>query len=128
MKKIIGGVFLALLCSANVQAGPVCLDIENAGAKEIQKRLKGVGESKAKAIVNFREAKRKGIKTKKKTWNFNNWKTLLAVKGIGPKICEDNVGKVCFGLKKVAQKSCPPKAKDVKRKKGKKTIIKKKTK
>ena len=82
-----------------------CLDVETASAKDLQ-TLKGVGEVIAKEIINFRKAKRAAAtKDGKAKWMFRNWATLYHVKGVGPKICADNVAKVCFSGK--VQKTCP---------------------
>ena len=82
-----------------------CLEINKATAKQLQ-TLKGVGAAIAKAIVDYRKAKRTAAtKNKKKTWNFNNWKSVMAVKGVSKSICSTNIGKVCFSGK--LQKTCP---------------------
>ncbi len=89
---------------ANVTAG-ACLEINKATATQLQ-TLNGVVAAIAKAIVAYRKAKRTAAtKNKKKTWNFNNWKSLMAVKGVSKSICTANISKVCFNGK--LQKSCP---------------------
>ena len=90
-------------------AAPPCVDVEKASAKDIQNNLNGAGEKVAKAIVTYRKAQRSAAtKAGRKTWNFNNWKTLLKVSGIGHAFCEKNIAKVCFSGK--VQKRCPKKA------------------
>ncbi len=92
-----------LLLAAPAEAK--CVDVEQASAKKIQ-ALKGVGAKIAKAIINYRKKMRTAAtKAKKKKWNFRNWATLMKVKGVGPKICKDNVAVVCFNGK--VQKACP---------------------
>ena len=104
-----------LLFAGTAHANP-CLNIDKASAKDIEKHLQGAGPAKAKAIVVHRAAARTAAtKAGKKTWNFNNWKTLLKVKGLGPKFCEENVGKVCFGDKTTPQKTCPKMKAEVKK-------------
>lgn len=103
-----------------------CVEVNKATAKELQ-TLKGVGPAVAKAIVNYRKAARsKATKTKKTAFNYNNWASLMKVKGVAATICKDNVNNVCFNGK--LQKNCPAlKAKkraDKKIKKTKKTADK----
>jgi len=100
-------VALAVLVLAAPAAQAGCLDVEKASAKDLEK-LKGVGAKIAKAIINYRKKMRtKATKAKKAKWNFRNWATLMKVKGVGPKICKDNVKTVCFNGK--VQKACPKK-------------------
>jgi len=108
MKKILCVfAFFGLLFAGAAYAAP-CLNIDKASAKDIEKNLKGAGPAKAKAIIAHRAAARAAAtKAGKKTWNFQNWKTLLKVKGLGPKFCTDNVGQVCFANKTTPQKVCP---------------------
>ena len=108
MKKILCAfAFFGLMFAGAAYAAP-CLNIDKATAADVEKSLKGAGAAKAKAIIAYRAVQRTAAtKAGKKTWNFNNWKTLLKVKGLGPKFCADNVGKVCFGDKTTPQKNCP---------------------
>lgn len=55
------------------------IDVNSADVKTLAK-LKGVGETKAKAIVSYREA----------NGNFKSLDELLKVKGIGEKVLLDN--------------------------------------
>ena len=99
-------VALAMLLLA-APAEAKCVDVEKASAKQLQV-LKGVGAKIAKAIINYRKKMRTAAtKAKKKKWNFRNWATLMKVKGVGPKICKDNVKVLCFSGK--VQKACPRK-------------------
>ncbi len=82
-----------------------CIDMETASAKELE-ALKGVGPALSKRIIDYRKAERtKATKDGRKTWNFNNWATLMKVDGVAQQICADNIAKVCFSGK--IQKSCP---------------------
>ncbi len=90
---------------ANAAAPAKCIDVETASAKDLT-ALKGVGDDLAKRIIDYRKAERtKATKEGRKTWGFRNWQTLMKVKGVGPKICQDNINIVCFSGK--VQKSCP---------------------
>ncbi len=107
MKKIFTFVFAALLFSLSTTAlaAPKCVDVDKASAKELT-ALKGVGEDLAQRIIDYRKKERtKATKEGRKTWGFRNWQTLMQVKGIGQKICQDNIDVVCFSGK--VQKSCP---------------------
>lgn len=98
-------VALTLLLAGPALAGPPCVDVESASAKDLQ-ALKGVGPAVAKNIIDHRRAARTAAtKAGKKKWNFRNWATLLKVKSVGKKICADNVARVCFSGK--VQKTCP---------------------
>ena len=61
-----------------VFAGPV--NVNKADAETIARELQGVGPSKARAIVEYRET----------NGPFESVKDLLKVQGIGPKVLEDN--------------------------------------
>ena len=72
------------------------LDINEASEKEMLK-MDGVGEVKAKAIINYRAAKRReATKKGNSKWNFNSWADVMAIDGIGESICEKNKSKICF--------------------------------
>jgi competence protein ComEA len=68
----------ALLLPLCVLAGPV--DINSADAKTIARELKGVGLSRAQAIVDYRE----------KNGPFKSADELANVKGVGMKVVEQN--------------------------------------
>jgi competence protein ComEA len=68
----------ALLLPLCLFAGPV--DINSADAKTIAKELKGVGLSRAQAIVEYRE----------KNGPFKSADELAKVKGVGTKVVEQN--------------------------------------
>ena len=115
MEAIVRKFIFMILCTGFLVTGVMlsnaiakpCVNVDKASAKELL-ALKGVGDKTAKAIIEYRKKMRaQATKAKKKGWNFNNWKTLLAVKGMHHKICTDNVKTVCFGSKTVPQKSCP---------------------
>ena len=99
------GLLAAWGMTAPSLAADKCIDVEKASAKNLEK-LKGVGPALAKKIVDHRKAMRiKATKAKKKIWNFQNWKTLMKVPGVGPKLCADNLKTLCFNGKR--QKACP---------------------
>jgi competence protein ComEA len=68
----------ALLLPLCLLAGPV--DINTADAKTIARELKGVGLSRAQAIVEYRE----------KNGPFKTADDLANVKGVGTKVVEQN--------------------------------------
>jgi competence protein ComEA len=77
--------FCALLCAffpALLLAGPV--NVNTADADSISRELKGVGPSKARAIVDYREA----------NGAFEVPEDLLKVKGIGSRVLTDNRGNI----------------------------------
>jgi len=116
MKKTLFGLaFVGLLFTgpayAGDKAGSCKVNVDSATAKDLQ-QLRGAGDTVAKAIIAHRAAQRAAAtKAKKKKWNFKNWKTLLTVKGLGPKFCADNLAHVCFAGKTAPQKACPKAAK-----------------
>lgn len=71
---------LGILMAGSImaEAGPV--DINSADAATIAKELNGVGESRARAIVEYRE----------KNGRFANPEDLLKVSGIGPQVFKLN--------------------------------------
>lgn len=108
---VVGLLVVAGLMAGTPNARAACIDVEKASAKELQ-ALKGVGPAVAKAIVDYRKKMRTAstnAKAKRAVWNFKNWKTLLAVKGVGPELCANNVATLCFSGK--VQKACPTAAK-----------------
>jgi len=77
MRKVISIGILGLL-PAMVTAGPV--DINTADAATIARELNGVGESRARAIVEYRE----------KNGRFASPDDVLKVTGIGPQVLKLN--------------------------------------
>jgi competence protein ComEA len=77
MRKVIGLSLLSLLPVLTI-AGPV--DINTADAATIAKELNGVGESRARAIVEYRE----------KNGRFASPDDVLKVSGIGPQVLKLN--------------------------------------
>jgi competence protein ComEA len=69
---------VAALLPLTAPAGPV--DINTADAKTIARELKGIGLSRAQAIVDFRE----------KNGPFRSADDLARVKGVGTKVVEQN--------------------------------------
>ncbi len=84
MQKItrIAVVLLFVLTSWSVFAGP--LNINAADAATIARTMEGVGQTKAKAIVDYR----------KKHGNFKRIEDLARVKGIGKKTVNKNRSKL----------------------------------
>ncbi|MDW7773076.1 MAG: helix-hairpin-helix domain-containing protein [Desulfobulbaceae bacterium] len=72
MKKILVSILLIMFLAAAAYAK---VNINTAGVDEL-KELKGIGQSKAEAIVKHRE----------EHGNFKNKEELVAVKGIGDKL------------------------------------------
>lgn len=72
--------------AAKTASGPVSqtVDINHADAKTIAVTLKGIGLKKAQAIVAYRE----------KRGDFKSVEQLAEVKGIGPKMLEQNKGRI----------------------------------
>ena len=87
------------------EAPAACVDVDSASAKDLES-LKGVGPVMSKRIIDYRKNERTAAtKDGRKTWNFDNWATLMRVEGVGQQICADNIAQVCFGSK--VQKACP---------------------
>ena len=79
MKKSLGiATLVALVLSTSVFAAPV--NINKASASEIAQALNGIGESKAQAIVDYRD----------KNGMFEAPVDITKVKGIGASIYEKN--------------------------------------
>merc|ERR1712187_502169 len=96
-----GSVMPALAADAPA----ACVDVDSASAKDLE-GLKGVGPALSKRIIDFRKQERtSATKDGRKTWNFQNWATLMKVNGVSQQLCNDNISAVCFGGK--PQKSCP---------------------
>ena len=96
-------VFLAVPATAGT--ANCVVDVNTATAKQLTK-LKGIGPALAGRIIAYRKAKRtEATKKGKKTWNFRNWKGLMAVKGVSKSLCAQNISKLCFSGK--LQKACP---------------------
>lgn len=81
MRKGIIVNFLSLF-PAVVMAGPV--DINTADAATIARELNGIGESRARAIVEYRE----------KNGRFASPDDVLKVSGIGPQVLKLNKGNI----------------------------------
>ncbi|AXO18585.1 TPA: helix-hairpin-helix domain-containing protein [Providencia stuartii] len=62
------------------------VNINQASAEELAKKLHGIGIQKAKAIVEYRE----------KYGAFNTLENILEVRGIGPAFLEKNRGKLAL--------------------------------
>lgn len=81
MNKLLLSCLVALLPMVTL-AGPV--NVNTADAETISKELKGVGITKAQAIVQYRE----------QHGSFHQAEDLLAVKGIGQAVIRDNQGNI----------------------------------
>jgi competence protein ComEA len=92
MKFITRFVFLFLLLFAGAAFGAVQVDINTADAVTLARELSDVGLVKAEAIVAYRDAH----------GPFASFEDLARVKGIGPRVIEENKERIVFG------KSRPP--------------------
>jgi len=81
MKKILA-LLATMVVAGQAFAGPV--NVNTADADAISMQLKGVGLSKARAIVEYRE----------EYGAYAVPEDLLKVKGIGPKVISDNAGDI----------------------------------
>jgi competence protein ComEA len=77
------GVLLLVAAAGFAYAGGK-VNINTADAETLAAELKGVGQSKAVAIVEHREA----------SGPFGSVDAITEVKGIGDKVLEDNAGKI----------------------------------
>lgn len=82
MKKILAGILASLIGVCAWAAEPV--NINTASAEEISENLKGIGQSKAEAIVAYREAH----------GAFDHVDELVNVKGIGVRTVDQNRGMI----------------------------------
>ena len=80
--KNLFAVCMGLLAPVFVLAGPV--NVNTADAETISRELKGIGQAKAQAIVEYREAH----------GAFTAPEELLQVKGIGSRVLTDNQGDI----------------------------------
>jgi competence protein ComEA len=78
MKSIVTAIAALLIAGAAWAAGPV--NVNTASAEELADSLKGVGPSKAQAIVEYREA----------NGSFLHIDELVNVKGIGIRTVDQN--------------------------------------
>jgi competence protein ComEA len=76
--KNVFAMFVSLVVPALVFAGPV--NVNTADAETISRELKGIGQAKAQAIVEYRET----------NGAFTAPEELLQVKGIGTRVLTDN--------------------------------------
>ena len=76
-----------LVCSQWVWAlPPGSVNVNTADTQTLAEKLQGVGQSRAEAIVEFRE----------KFGAFTHLDNLLEVRGIGPQVIEANRDKIAF--------------------------------
>ena len=76
---------VALILSA-IPAYAAPVNVNTADAEEISQNLKGIGSSKATAVVSYRDNHGK----------FTDLDSLTLVKGIGPKTVEKNKADILF--------------------------------
>jgi competence protein ComEA len=91
LKRTLLSSFLCLLAATAIQAAPV--DINSADAATLSRELKGIGDAKAAAIVEYRQ----------KHGAFRNLDELTLVKGVGQKLIDRNridlrLGRVAAGV------------------------------
>lgn len=90
MKKLL---ILLVLFSVNVLAEPV--NVNTADATTISESLKGIGQKKAEALVQYRT----------ENGGFKTLNDLTNVKGIGEKTIEKNADDILFSKPKSSKKS-----------------------
>jgi len=81
-KRALAPLFFALFSSTAMAGYPV--NINSADAIELADALDGIGQSKAEAIVAYRDA----------NGPFNSVESLTAVRGIGVATVEKNMGNI----------------------------------
>lgn len=87
LQKILATTCLALAALSGVAWAAEPVDVNTATAEEIAENLKGVGLSKAQAIVAYREA----------NGAFLHVDELVNVKGIGIRTVDQNRGMILVG-------------------------------
>ena len=85
MKLLLTLLVTSLLAAAAWAAEPV--NVNTASAEQISENLKGIGLSKARSIVDYREA----------NGSFEHADELVNVKGIGIKTVDQNRGLILLG-------------------------------
>ena len=85
MKLLLTLLATSLLAAASWAAEPV--NVNTASAEQISENLKGIGLSKARSIVDYREA----------NGSFQHADELVNVKGIGIKTVDQNRGLILLG-------------------------------
>ena len=85
LSNAIAGMVLAAGLVVTAWAAPDGqININSANAEELALMLVGVGESRAQAIIDYRQ----------QHGDFTEVSDLLAVRGIGTKVIEDNAAKI----------------------------------
>lgn len=93
------------LATKALAGGAQCVDFNRATERELAV-LKGVGPVLAKRIIGYRKAQRaQSTKMGKGLWNFADWRSVMAVPGVGPQICKLNLSTACFSNRRAAK--CP---------------------
>lgn len=80
MKHLIRTVVTVILLGLSLQLNAAPVNINTADAETLAANIKGVGDKKAEAIVEYRKAH----------GPFQKAEDLTNIKGIGPKLIEDN--------------------------------------
>jgi len=83
-------IIMTILLSTSTITQAEVVEINQATATELATHLKGIGETKAKAIIDYR----------KKHGPFKSHDELLNVKGIGEKTLQANRKNIIIGSKK----------------------------
>lgn len=88
LSNVVRAAMLTLLfaCQSVFALPDGAVNVNSATPEEIASALKGVGYSRAAAIVQYRE----------QHGDFVDMDEFLAVKGIGPSVVEKNEGKIFF--------------------------------
>ena len=94
MKLVKSFIVIACLVFTSLTVNAEEIDINHATAEMMAKHLKGIGLSKAKAIVLYR----------KKHGMFKNVDELVNVKGIVDKTLAENRKNIALGIKRPAKK------------------------
>ncbi len=98
MRNLISTLILALALVAALPADAGTVNINTADAKTLAKELDGIGDSRAKAIIAYRE----------KNGPFKTADDLKKVIGVGPSIVERNRAKIVLDDNKVPKTNAAP--------------------
>lgn len=98
MRTLVSTLFLALALAVALPADAGPVNINTADAKTLAKELDGIGDSRAKAIIAYRE----------KNGPFKTADDLKKVSGVGPAIVERNRAKIVVDDSKVLKTNAAP--------------------
>ena len=82
LNKVITTLLLSVATGWAIAAGQI--NINTADAETIAMELKGIGDKKAQAIIDYRN----------ENGPFKNVEEISSVKGIGDKVLEDNIDRI----------------------------------